>query len=137
MTSSYAVDNMPCIPAVGRRAAKLGNTGNLPLGFRATRRGKAMNRLASLWRLAGNLYVSSVLLAALGIGVGYLVFFEVFPGKPKIAIIDIPFTVITDNSAFEIGAHLDFARRDDSIKAVVIKLTSPRRRGRRQREAVL
>ena len=84
-----------------------------------------MNRLASLWRLAGNLYVSSVLLAALGIGLGYLIFFQVFPGKPKIAIIDIPFTLITDNSATEIGAHLDFARRDDSIKAVVIKLNSP------------
>ena len=84
-----------------------------------------MNRFASLWRLTANLYVSSVLLAALGIGVGYLVFFQVFPGKPKIAIIDIPFTVITDNSAFQIGAHLDFARRDDSIKAVVIRLTSP------------
>ena len=84
-----------------------------------------MNRLASLWRLTANFYVSAVLLAALGIGVGYLVFFQVFPGKPKIAIIDIPFTVISDDSAFGIGAHLDFAREDDSIKAVVIKLTSP------------
>ena len=84
-----------------------------------------MNRLASLWRLGGNLYVSSVLLALLGIGVAYLVFFQVFPGEPKIAVIDIPFTVISDDSAFAIGAHLDFARRDDSIKAVVIKLTSP------------
>ena len=84
-----------------------------------------MNRLASLWRLGGNLYVSSVLLALLGIGVASLVFFQFFPGKPKIAVIDIPFTVISDDSAFAIGAHLDFARRDDSIKAVVIKLTSP------------
>ena len=69
--------------------------------------------------------MSSVLLAALGIGVGYLVFFQVFPGKPKIAIIDIPNTLITENSALQIGAHLDFALRDDSIKAVVIRLTSP------------
>jgi len=84
-----------------------------------------MNRLASLGRLVGNLYVSGVLLAVLGIVVGYLIFFQLFPGKPKIAIIDIPFTVITDDSAFVIGALLDFTRRDDSIKAVVIKLTSP------------
>ena len=84
-----------------------------------------MNRLASISRLAGNFYVSGVLLAVLGIGLGYLIFFQVFPGKPKIAIIDIPFTVISDDSAFVIGAHLDFAREDDSIKAVVIKLTSP------------
>ena len=76
-------------------------------------------------RMAGNFYVSVVLLAALGIGVRYLVFFEVFPGKPKIGIIDIPFTVITDDSAFVIGALMDFTRRDDSIKAVVIRLTSP------------
>ena len=69
--------------------------------------------------------MSAVLLAALGIGAGYLIFFQVFPGKPKIGIIDIPFTVITDNSAFSIGAHLDFVSRDDSIKAVVIRLTSP------------
>ena len=78
-----------------------------------------------MWRLAGNVYVSGVLLAALGIVVGYLVFFQVFPGKPKIATIDIPFTVISDDSAFVIGAFLDFARRDDSIKGVVIRLTSP------------
>ena len=84
-----------------------------------------MNRLASLGRLVGNVYVSGVLLAALGILAGYLVFFQVFPGKPKIGIIDIPFTVLTDNSAFTIGAHLDFVGRDDSIKAVVIRLTSP------------
>ncbi|PKB84197.1 MAG: hypothetical protein BZY88_00245 [SAR202 cluster bacterium Io17-Chloro-G9] len=84
-----------------------------------------MNRLASLWRLAGNVYVSGVLLAAVGVLVGYLAFFQVFPGKPKIGIIDIPFTVITDNSAFAIGAHLDYVSRDDSIKAVIIRLTSP------------
>ena len=116
---------MPCIPAGGQRSRQAREYQVYLLGIRLTTRGKAMNRFASLWRLTANLYVSSVLLAALGIGVGYLVFFQVFPGKPKIAIIDIPFTVITDNSAFEIGAHLDFARRDDSIKAVVIRLTSP------------
>ncbi len=56
---------------------------------------------------------------------GYFFFFNAFPGKPQVAIIDIPFTVITDNSAFFIGKMLDHARTTDSIKAVVIKLDSP------------
>ena len=47
------------------------------------------------------------------------------PGKPKIGIIDIPFTVISDDSAFVISAFLDYARNDDSIEAVVIRLNSP------------
>ena len=54
-----------------------------------------MNRLAFLGRLAGNVYVSGLLLAVLGIVAGYLIFFQVYPGKPKIGIIDIPFTVIS------------------------------------------
>ena len=40
-------------------------------------------------------------------------------------MIDIPFTVLTENSAYVIGKHIDYARQDDSIKAVVIKLTTP------------
>ena len=41
---------------------------------------------------------------------GSAVFFYASPGKPKIGIINIPFTVINDRSAFEIGAMLDFVR---------------------------
>ena len=70
-------------------------------------------------------YFVAPLLAGLGVAVGLLVFFYVFPGKPKIGVIDIPFTVINENSTFVITEYLDYARRDDSIKAVVIKLTSP------------
>ncbi len=84
-----------------------------------------MGRLAALRRIAGSWYVSSVLLGALGIVLGATVFFYVYPGKPKVGIINIPFTVITDRSAFEISALLEYARRTDSIKAVVIKLNSP------------
>lgn len=70
-------------------------------------------------------YFVAPALAALGIAAGVLVFLYVFPGTPKIGVIDIPFTVITEQSAYVIGEYLNHARRDDSIKAVVIKLESP------------
>ncbi len=72
-----------------------------------------------------NWYVATVFLALLGILIGGLVFFYAGPGKPRIGVIDIPFTVITDDSAFVISAFLDYARDDDSIKGVVIRLNSP------------
>jgi protease-4 len=56
---------------------------------------------------------------------GWLVFFQVYPGKPKIGIIDIPFTVITSDSAFVITEFLEFVRLNDEIKGAVIKLESP------------
>ena len=64
-------------------------------------------------------------LLTLGVVGGFLILFLVFPGKPKVGIIEIPSTVITADSAFVIGEMLDYARRTDSIKAVVIKLDSP------------
>ena len=70
-------------------------------------------------------YFVAPTLAGLGIAAGVLIFLYVFPGTPKIGVIDIPFTVITENSAYVIGEYLNHARRDDSIKAVVIKLESP------------
>ena len=84
-----------------------------------------MSRLSIVWQIASKWYVSGLILGSLGIILGSMVFFFAWPGKPKVAIINIPFTVITDRSAFEIKALLDFARRDDSIKAVVIQLSSP------------
>lgn len=56
---------------------------------------------------------------------GSSVFFFGYPGKPKIAVIEIPFTVINDRSSFEIGAMLDYVRDDGSIKGVVISLNTP------------
>jgi protease-4 len=58
-------------------------------------------------------------------GYGLFRLFFGYPGKPKIAVIDIPFTVINDRSAFEIGAMLDYVRNDGSIKGVVISLNTP------------
>ena len=78
-----------------------------------------------MWRAIANWYVGTVLLVALGVVIGGLVFSQVWPGKPKIGVIDIPFTIITDDSSFVISAFLDYARRDPSIKGVVIRLNSP------------
>ena len=84
-----------------------------------------MNKLTALGHFIGSWYVSTILLAVLGLIVGSAVFFYAYPGKPKIGVITIPFTVITDRSAFEISAMLDYVRDDSSIKGVVITLTSP------------
>jgi len=70
-------------------------------------------------------YVVVPLLVGLGIAVGALTFVYATPGRPQIGVIDIPFTVISEDSAYVMGRLLDYAREDESIKAVVIKLTSP------------
>ena len=84
-----------------------------------------MNKLSALGRFVGTWYVSTVLLIAVGLALGSSVFFFGYPGKPKIAVIEIPFTVINDRSSFEIGAMLDYVRDDGSIKGVVISLNTP------------
>ncbi|PKB83736.1 MAG: hypothetical protein BZY88_01465 [SAR202 cluster bacterium Io17-Chloro-G9] len=84
-----------------------------------------MGRLSALWQLVSSRYASIVLLSALGIGLGYSVFFFVYPQKPKIGVIDIPFSIINDRSASTIVSYLDYARRHDDIKGVVIRLNSP------------
>ncbi len=84
-----------------------------------------MGLFSTIGGILTNRYFAAVFLAAVGVAVGLVVFFYAFPGKPKIGVIDIPYTVITEDSTFVITEYLDYARRDDSIKAVVIKLTSP------------
>ncbi|MFQ6026574.1 MAG: S49 family peptidase [Dehalococcoidia bacterium] len=81
--------------------------------------------ISGLTHLVTRWYIAAPVLAILGIVIGYQLFFNVFSGKPKIGIIDIPFTVINEDSAFVITAYLDYARRDPSIKGAVIRLTSP------------
>ena len=81
--------------------------------------------LRAVRRLAGTWYVSSAITIAVGVVVGYLVFFNLFPGRPEIAVIDIPFTVLDGRSAAFIGEMLDYVGGRDSVKAVVIKLDSP------------
>jgi protease-4 len=84
-----------------------------------------MSKVAALGRFIGTWYVSTVLLIAAGLAIGSTVFFYGYPGKPKIGVIDIPFTVINDRSAFEISAMLDYVRNEGSIKGVVISINSP------------
>ncbi len=61
----------------------------------------------------------------LGVVAGVLALLYASPGQPKIGVIDLPFIVITDDSAFVISEFLNYAREDDSVKAVVIKMSSP------------
>ena len=84
-----------------------------------------MNKLAALGRFIGTWYVSAVLLATVGLILGSAVFFFAYPGKPKIGIIEIPFTILNDRSALRIISMLDYVRDNDSIKGVVITINSP------------
>ena len=84
-----------------------------------------MGSLSALARIAGKWYISGIILGALGILLGSMVFFQVWPGKPKIGLIDIPFTIINERSVFQISSLLDYAQWTDSIKAVVININSP------------
>ena len=81
--------------------------------------GSALRRAAASW------YFIAPAAIALGVVVGVLALFYVSPGPPKIGVIDLPFIVITDDSEFVISEFLNYARKDDSIKAVVIKMSSP------------
>ena len=83
------------------------------------------SKLAALGRFIGTWYVSTILLIAVGLALGSTVFFYGYPGEPKIGVIDIPFTVINDRSAFEISAMLDYVRNEGPIKGVVISINSP------------
>ncbi len=84
-----------------------------------------MNSLAALGRFLLRWYITVPALAAVGIVVGYLIFFNLLPGKPQVGVITIPFTVINEDSAFVIGSYLDYARQQPRIKAVVVTLSSP------------
>ncbi len=87
--------------------------------------GQPASFLSSVGDALTNWITLVVFMAALGVAAGLLIFVYVFPGQPKIGVIEIPYTVISDNSAYAIGEYLNYAREDDSIKAVVIKITSP------------
>ena len=84
-----------------------------------------METLNKLRRALTSWYVAGPAAVILGLAIGAVVFFFVAPGKPAVGVINIPFTVIDQNSAFVIGRHIDYALQDDSIKAVVIALSSP------------
>ena len=80
---------------------------------------RAVGRFLISW------YVAGPALAILGLAIGYAVFFNVFPGRPKIGVIDIPYSALGEDAASIITAYLEYCRRDPEIKAVVVKLASP------------
>ena len=84
-----------------------------------------MRIISALGRFLISWYVAVPVLTVLGITIGYLVFFNVFPGKPKIGVIDIPYSGLNEDAAYVITAYLEYCRRDPDIKAVVIKIASP------------
>ena len=84
-----------------------------------------MGKLAALGRFLMGWYILAPALAVLGLAAGYYVFFNVAPGKPKIGVIDIPFTGLGEDAAAIITAYLDYARREPALKGVVIKLSTP------------
>jgi protease-4 len=69
--------------------------------------------------------MTALVLIGIGLIVGYGIYSAWIEDTPKIGVIDIPFTIITDDSATFIVEMIDLAREDDSIKGVVIKLDSP------------
>ena len=82
-------------------------------------RGAAL--LAALAGILGGVVALAVLyagpLVGLGPGVGQ--------GRASVGVISIPPFIITENTTRIIMRHLDYARQDDSIQAVVISLSSP------------
>ena len=84
-----------------------------------------MRFFSALGRFLTSWFFVAPLMVALGVAVGLVIFVFASPGKPKIGVIDLPFTVITEGSSYVISEYVNYARRDDSIKAVVIMLSSP------------
>ena len=84
-----------------------------------------MAQLVTLRRALTSWYVAGPAAVILGLVVGAVIFFFVAPGKPAIGVINIPFSVIDEGSAYVIGRHLDYALQDDSIQGVVISISSP------------
>ena len=70
-------------------------------------------------------YVLAPVAVGVGVAAGALFFVYVSPGQPNVGVISLPYGVINEGSANGISEYLHYARRDDSIKAVVIKLNTP------------
>jgi protease-4 len=81
--------------------------------------------LSALAGVLSRWYVVGLGLTIVGILIGAYAFFNVFPGKPQIGLITIPFTVINEESAYVMTGYLEYSRSNDRIKGVVIALSSP------------
>lgn len=81
--------------------------------------------MSALGRALSRWYIAVPLMAVVGIVIGAVAFFSVFSGRPQIGVITVPYTVINEESAYVLTSYMDYANRNDRIKAVVIRLTSP------------
>ncbi len=84
-----------------------------------------MNRFLAPFRVLTSWYFLAPTAIVVGVVLGAVVLATNFPTKHNIGVIDIPFTVITDDSAYVITQYLEHARKDPSIKAVVIRISTP------------
>ena len=84
-----------------------------------------MNRFLAPFRVLTSWYFLAPAAIVVGVVIGAVVLATNFPTKHNIGVIDIPFTVITDDSAYVITQYLEHARKDPSIKAVVIRISTP------------
>lgn len=84
-----------------------------------------MSLLSGLFGIIVGRAVTASVLIGIGLAIGYGIFTAWIEEDTRIGIIDIPFTVISDDSAAFIVEMIDLARADHSIKGVVIKLNSP------------
>ncbi len=84
-----------------------------------------VKRILAPLRALSSWYVLAPSAIIVGLVIGAVALVYTVPTKHNIGIIDIPFTVITDDSAYLISQYLRYAREDPSIKSVVIRLSSP------------
>ena len=84
-----------------------------------------VNRFLAPLRALSSWYVLVPSAVIVGLVIGAVALVNTVPTQRNIGVIDIPFTVITDDSAYIIGEYLRYAREDPSIKAVVIRLSTP------------
>ena len=84
-----------------------------------------MKRLLAPLRALSSWYFLAPAAIVIGLVIGAVALVNASPTRHNIGVIEIPFTVFTDDSAYIIGEYLRYAREDPSIKAVVIKLSTP------------
>ena len=84
-----------------------------------------LNRILAPLRALTSWYVLAPSAIVIGLALGAVALVNTVPTQRNVGVIDIPFTVITDDSAYIITQYLEYARNDDSIKAVVIRMSSP------------
>ena len=84
-----------------------------------------LNRILAPFRALSSWYFLAPAAIVIGLVIGVVALVNTSPTRHNIGVIQIPFTVFTDDSAYIIGEYLRYAREDPSIKAVVIKLSTP------------